>query len=258
MSIDYDHSRNPHTLDSPRHALPIVFRDRRPQSLLDVGCGTGTWLKAAHEFGIQDLRGVDGIRVGADQFEVSHDLFQQSDLTLPIDLNRKFDAVLCLEVGEHLDPNHASTLIASLARHADWILFSAACPGQPGQHHVNCQWPAYWQKRFNDQGFACSDEIRWRMWNVREIQPWYRQNIFSAERHPELAGTEERIDPVIHPDMLHLFVEEGCHAYNREIEIGRMPVEWYVTAPLTAALGKLRQRFRNGNSSDRSGAQPGS
>jgi len=80
-------------------------------------------------------------------------------LTRSWDLKRKFDAVLCLEVAEHLDSAFAPTLIDALIKHGNLIYFSAACPGQTGQHHVNCQWPVYWQQLFNERGFACEDDL---------------------------------------------------------------------------------------------------
>jgi ubiquinone/menaquinone biosynthesis C-methylase UbiE len=41
MAIDYEHSQNIHTLNGPQAALPVLFADNKPTSLLDVGCGTG-------------------------------------------------------------------------------------------------------------------------------------------------------------------------------------------------------------------------
>jgi hypothetical protein len=35
--------------------------------------------------------------------------------------------------------------------------------------------------------------IRWAIWDVEEIEPWYRQNIFTAKRVPDLAWEEVRI-----------------------------------------------------------------
>src|SRR5271156_330239 len=144
MAIDYDHSQNLHTLGGPQTTFPFLFADAKPHSLLDVGCGAGNWLKAALNFGMQDVFGVDGVAMPRDKLLVAESLFRQQDLTRPWSLGRRFEVVLCLEVAEHLDKSHANALIDSLVGHSDWVFFSAACPGQPGQHHVNCQWPGYW------------------------------------------------------------------------------------------------------------------
>lgn len=204
MTIDYDYQNNRHTKTGAGAALPYLFPAEKPASLLDVGCGIGTWLQAALEFGIPEVFGVDGSPIHPDQLLVPPALFMQQDLTRPLTLGRKFAAVLCLEVAEHLDEEAGKNLIRSLTQHGDTIYFSAACPDQLGQHHINCQWPAYWQSLFNAEGFTCSDDIRWEIWECREIERWYRQNMFLAVKSDTQAGREKRIPAVVHPEMLDL------------------------------------------------------
>ena len=247
MSIEYDHSANHHTLAGPRAVIPVLFEERKPRSLLDVGCGTGTWLNAARAFGIIDVFGVDGVDIPADQLLIPPDLFRQQDLTVPWSLGRSFDAVLCLEVAEHLDEAYGPPLIKTLAAHADTIFFSAACPGQPGQHHVNCQWPVYWQQLFNDEGYICDDSVRWRMWSVAAIEPWYRQNLFLAQRAPERAGREPRIHAVLHPEIVSsgdgTFTSQTRQRLLRQIEAGSQEVIWYLRTPIKACWKKLERRI---------------
>jgi hypothetical protein len=167
-------------------------------------------------------------------------------LSEPFDLGRRFDLALCLEVAEHLDADAGAVLVDSLAAHSDAIFFSAACPGQPGQHHVNCQWPEYWQALFNARDFACSDAIRWRIWNDSRIEPWYRQNMFFAFRDCPSAGKEPRIAPVIHPEMKPIFEDVACERYRvaqvRGIARGSMPLTWYFSTAVTGLWGKLHRR----------------
>jgi SAM-dependent methyltransferase len=203
--VDYDHSENVHTLSGAVAALSSLLGGQTPdgplpESLLDVGCGTGTWLRAALDLGVADVFGVDGVNVAPDRFYAPKSLYRQIDFTKPFDLGRGFDVVLCLEVAEHLPANAAEAFVTSLAKHGDLILFSAAIPNQPGQHHVNCQWPEYWQAIFNRAGYACEDSLRWRIWRDTRIEPWYRQNVFRAQKDAA-AGTEPRIEAVLHPDM---------------------------------------------------------
>ena len=49
-----------------RAVLPMLLRTTTPSSLLDVGCGIGTWLRAALELGIDDLIGMGGVEVTPD------------------------------------------------------------------------------------------------------------------------------------------------------------------------------------------------
>ena len=60
------------------------------------------------------------------------------DLSVPQYLPKKFDWVLCLEVGEHLDSKYEKTLVENIARHAKkGAIVSWAVPGQGGHRHVN-------------------------------------------------------------------------------------------------------------------------
>ena len=241
MKIDYDHDRNTHTPEGAVAALSTILGSNRPKSLLDVGCGTGTWLRAAIELGIANVLGVDGVVLAQGRLKVANTIIERLDLSKPFDLGRRFDMTLCLEVAEHLPANSSDGFISSIVSHSDSILFSAACPGQPGQHHVNCRWPTYWQSLFNKHGFACDDSIRWQIWDDSRIEPWYRQNIFWVHRAPEKAGREPRLKGVIHPDMYNDMMKLNSFESRLEIEKGGMPVTWYVATPAQAAVAKLRR-----------------
>jgi hypothetical protein len=245
MSVDYNHSQNIHTLTGPQVALPVLFADNKPSSLLDVGCGTGTWLKAAIDLGISDFFGVDGLEIPSDKLHVPVEKTRLQDLTRPWSLERRFDIAICFEVAEHLDGTFAPTLIDSLVKHSDTIFFSAACPGQIGQHHVNCQWPAYWQQLFNERGFVCEDSIRWKLWDDSRIEPWYRQNLFIARRNAASAGHEPRIKAVLHPDMLLLVLPENerFQAHIKQIEDGHMGLHWYLKIPILGFSKKIKRHI---------------
>ncbi|HTA29596.1 MAG TPA: class I SAM-dependent methyltransferase [Candidatus Cybelea sp.] len=240
MGVEYDYSQNTHTVDGPRTALPLILEEAKPRSLLDVGCGLGTWMKAALEFGVQDVFGVDGVGVEARKLLVAENLFHQCDLTKPWSLGRRFEAALCLEVAEHLEEAAATSLVDSLIAHSDVIYFSAACPGQPGQHHVNCQWPGYWQNIFNERGYVCSDAIRWKIWSNKSVECWYRQNLFTARKNAAQAGKEARIPAVLHPEVSEMIIRRAA---VERIEDGRMSVGWYAGIPFLAMKNKLARRL---------------
>jgi SAM-dependent methyltransferase len=243
MTIDYDHKQNFHPLEGAAVALPEIFGSNVPASLLDIGCGTGTWLRAALDLGVSNVFGIDGVRVAQEHLHVAKETIGYLDLAKPFNLGRQFDVALCLEVAEHLPEESSDGLISSITNHSDSILFSAACPGQPGQHHVNCHWPTYWQRLFNRYSYACDDSIRWQIWGDERIPPWYRQNIFWARRNPANAGREPRLIAVIHPDMRQDIA--GANLVN-EIGEGSMPAMWYLTTPARAAVAKLRRLIRSG------------
>ena len=73
MVIDYDHAQNRHTMDGATAALNELFKSNLPESLLDVGCGTGTWLRLRppKSWGINDILGIDGVAVAEAQLACS-------------------------------------------------------------------------------------------------------------------------------------------------------------------------------------------
>ncbi|MGH9522534.1 MAG: class I SAM-dependent methyltransferase, partial [Terriglobales bacterium] len=49
----------PGSLRSAREVVPLLIRMVAPESVVDVGCGTGSWLAAFRESGIYDVMGID-------------------------------------------------------------------------------------------------------------------------------------------------------------------------------------------------------
>jgi len=243
--VDYDHrtAQPLHSVDGAKEGLRTIFPAEFPRTVLDVGCGTGSWLRAALNLGAEEVLGIDGAEIPPGLLHVASENIRTADLGSPLDLGRRFDLVLCLETAEHLEPEQAGVLADSLVRHGDLILFSAAAPGQDGIHHVNLQWPSYWQKLFNDRGFACSDAVRWSIWENPRIEPWYRQNMMMVSRNEKLAGTEPRILPVLHPEVVAAWGRIWDDA--KAIENGTLPLGWYAAVPFKAALAKVR-RFTSG------------
>jgi hypothetical protein len=218
-----------------------MFDEVPPASLLDVGCGLGVWAKAAMSFGIRDVLALDGGDVDPQTLLVPQKHFRRQLLNEQFSLGRKFDVALCLEVGEHLDEPDARVLISNLINHSDLIYFSAACPGQPGDHHVNCQWPDYWQNLFNAEGYVCDDAIRWKLWNVSEVGFVYRQNLFMARRDPLHAGREPRIRSVVHPELVEVWEDDAAIdrrvKWRQRVEQGSETISWYLTVG-PRALGR--------------------
>src|SRR5688572_27693336 len=107
-------------MDHGRRCPYSLVPTSRP--MLDVGCGTGNWLRAAQGFGVAFVLGVDGVPPDSLQIAPAH--FLQLDLTQPLQLEQRFEVALCLEVGEHLPGKSAAVLIRSLTAHADCVLFS--------------------------------------------------------------------------------------------------------------------------------------
>jgi SAM-dependent methyltransferase len=164
------------SLRSARTVVPIVMELLKPGSVVDVGCGRGTWLSVFAEHGIADVVGVDGDYVDRRTLLIPPDRFVAHDLTTPLRLHRTFDLVVSLEVAEHLPVACAGEFVASLTSLGSAVLFSAAVPGQGGTHHVNERWQDYWAALFAQRGYGVVDCVRWTVWARHDVEPWYAQN----------------------------------------------------------------------------------
>ncbi|MEY3277251.1 MAG: hypothetical protein RL153_2519 [Verrucomicrobiota bacterium] len=170
---------------SARAVVPLVLRMFPARSVVDVGCGSGTWARAYAEAGCEVL-GIDGHVVRDEQLLIPPDRFERRDLSQPLALGRRFDLVNCLEVAEHLDPSRGPSFVSNLCDLGDVVVFSAAVPGQGGTHHVNEQWPSYWLPLFEKKGFTPIDCLRWQLWEREDVAWWYVQNMFAFVRTPRL------------------------------------------------------------------------
>jgi SAM-dependent methyltransferase len=185
--------------------VPLVLSLPRPSSVIDVGCGVGTWLSAFRRHGIQDSLGVDGECVDKTMLKIPPEHFMPFDLTQPLHLNRKFDLVVSVEVAEHLSVEYARGVVDSLTELGPAVLFSAAIPFQGGTGHFNEQWPGYWAKYFQDRQYRVIDCFRNALWANENVQWWYAQNLLLFIQRPFvrllLTGKSARFFSVsvIHP-----------------------------------------------------------
>ena len=160
--------------------LPIVLSLVDATSIVDVGCGPGSWLHVARRLGVSELTGIEGEWAAewfphepttADPFELIYANLED-ELRLP----GVFDLAICIEVIEHLSPIRGESFIAELCRCAPHVLFGAALPGQRGPNHLNTQWPSYWAACFATHGFRPLDVVRARVWGDDDLLVHYRQN----------------------------------------------------------------------------------
>lgn len=175
-------------LSSARVIVPLVLQFVRPKSVLDIGCGQGLWLKAFEEQGISDVLGYDGAYVELDKLQISKEKFIGADLEQPMNIGRTFDLAMSVEVGEHLSDKASRAFVKNLTDSAPVVLFSAAIPGQGGVHHINEQWPQYWEERFKERGYVPVDCLRHRVWADNRVAFFYAQNIMFYVQESELSN----------------------------------------------------------------------
>ncbi|QEH34353.1 hypothetical protein OJF2_28900 [Aquisphaera giovannonii] len=241
------------SLRSARAVVPYVVSLLSPQSVIDLGCGVGTWLRAFEEQGVTSFLGLDGDYVDLDALEIPRDRFLPRDLTRPTGVTDRFDLAMSLEVAEHLPPEWAPHFVDELVGLSDAVLFSAAIPSQGGTNHINEQWQSYWRDLFVERGYRPVDCLRPRFWSDPNVTPWYRQNAFLylkkslLERRPDLQAEAERLSVIpfdcVHPELFESVLElreRSRPRPNLRTVVGDLPraikdsVEW--------RLGKLADR----------------
>ena len=108
--------------------------------------------------------------------------FIRHDLTLPLDLGRRFKLVPCWEVAEHLPESAADTLLDTIVRHvAEYLVFSAAARGQGGSGHINEKSASWWRRRLVTHGLRLFGPETNRLRRIlrQVVGPcwWYARNV---------------------------------------------------------------------------------
>jgi SAM-dependent methyltransferase len=185
---------------SAQKIVPLVLSLLKAKSVVDVGCGDGSWLAEFLRHGVHDVRGLDGASLPAEVLKIPAPSFAPCDLRRPFHLDRQFDLAISMETAEHLPVARAEGLVADLVRSSPHVLFSAAIPWQRGHYHLNCRWPDYWQKLFRKHDYLAFDIIRPQIWNDDTIEFWYRQNSIlyvrrdHAEQNPALRDLMDDVE----------------------------------------------------------------
>jgi hypothetical protein len=148
-----------------------------PRSVIDFGCSRGAWLREWRAHEVQDIVGVDGGYVDREQLEFDPARFVVHDLATPFHHGRRFDLAQSLEVAEHLPPSRARSFVGDLTAHAPAVLFSAAQPGQGGEHHINEQPAEYWRRLFAEHDHVAIDCLRPLLARDGGVPAWYRYNL---------------------------------------------------------------------------------
>lgn len=141
-----------------RATLAYLVQRFHIQTMLDVGCGPGGMIDAAAALGV-DALGIDG-----DSTITRPDVLIHDFTTGPLK-TADFDLIWCVEFVEHVAVDYEQNYLATFS--GGRVLFlTAAPPGFPGHHHVNCQPEAYWIALLAQHG--------WK-WDIEATQ-WVRDN----------------------------------------------------------------------------------
>ena len=203
--------------------LGILYDIYKPVSVIDVGCGMGSWLTVAESLGSKILRGLDGEWITKDMLLSKNIDFTPTKMEDEIAIDVQYDLCISLEVAEHLSPTRSKTFIETLCNASNVILFSSAVKYQGGTNHINEQWQSYWIELFKENRFECYDIFRNIIWENDEVELWYRQNIFLFINENGLKSNldlrmlksmEKSIPNIIHPK----YYEAKVLNHNKDIQ----------------------------------------
>ncbi len=222
MAKFWYHERHKRTHPSASSILKLINSFYVFESVVDLGCGVGTWLFSAKELGVKTVQGFDGSDIDPNHLMIDTSEFRRFNLNGSFESKATYQLGISLEVAEHINPNSADEYIKLLTSLSPLILFSAAIPGQGGSGHINEQEPSYWIEKFNQQGFELFDIIRPQIWNRSEILPWYKQNcllFIHKSLSPSLKLKLQNLENwngvhLVHPDIFKMKVDDTRSPYK--------------------------------------------
>jgi hypothetical protein len=133
-----------------------ILIENKIKSIVDFGCGPGFYLKNIKDI-VDYFEGYDG---NPNTPLLTDGLCSVLDLSKDFDLNKKFDCVLSLEVGEHIPKDFESIFLDNITKHSsNLVILSWAIVGQGGDGHVNCQNNDYIISEMYKRGFSYDEDL---------------------------------------------------------------------------------------------------
>jgi hypothetical protein len=217
---------------SAKALVPSLVRLLQPRSVIDVGCGTGLWLKEFVDTGLPIAQGVEGPWLPEALLSIPADLVLRHDLSEGITLDCRFDLVICLGVANYLGGKLAKRLVETLTGLGSVVLFSPSGPGKRSGENRQTDTCELWNKLFAERGFEAFRGFAKHIAREGEVDSRYtREMVFYRDRRdrngvdldmrhldgPPKAVALDRVQPVV----------MTC---ARDVELTRRFVASYATA----------------------------
>ena len=122
------------------------------KSVLDLGCAEGHSAKFFKDKGCSVL-GIEGSKQAVKNSVIPKNTTEWDFNAGPF-ITDHHDLIWCCEVLEHIEEQYAQNILDTM-KNAEYIVVTAAEPGQGGYHHVNCQPASYWICKISQMGFQC-------------------------------------------------------------------------------------------------------
>ena len=136
-----------------RGTLQFLINTFGIRTMLDIGCGPGGMIDLALARGVH-AHGVDGdftVKCEPEELRLRitfHD-FTTGPAILPWG---NFDLGWSVEFLEHVEEQYQDNYMQAFKK-CQYVIATAAPPGYPGHHHVNCRDQEYWHEVFDRCGF---------------------------------------------------------------------------------------------------------
>lgn len=184
---DWQAKRNRYHTNIDKLTKWIIDEHGPFKSSLDLGAGDGRYSYNLANTGT-DAYAVEGHKWELPQMPTQSVNCITHNLNKPLNLNRNFELVLCIEVAEHLPELSADILCDTISKHCGKLLiFTAAQPGQTGEGHINCQPKQYWIDKLSKRGlFFLQEEstfisINWKS-ILRKKMSWLYKNVMIFQK----------------------------------------------------------------------------
>ena len=172
------------TLPTAPSVVDCLINEFSPHSVVDVGCGTGVYLREFRKRGLE-IRGYEGSDAAIRRALVPPGAILSQDLRHGLKPDTSFDLVISFEVGEHLPASSSLQYVRNVAILGPTVVFSAAQPGQGGTDHINERISEYWIKHFEGEGLEFRRERTQRVRHnlrTRNVAWWLPANLLVFER----------------------------------------------------------------------------
>ena len=155
-----------------------ISTELKPESVLDIGCGPGTYVKSLRDIGI-NAKGLD-----IDDRVIGKEHLEHKSL-LDIE-DEKSDVIICLEVAEHIEKEKEDLVVEKVVSTVGkTLIWTAAAVGQGGIGHINCKNKEEWAEKITKAGLKRNTELEQKLIDyIRQDRHlgWFPQNLLYFER----------------------------------------------------------------------------
>ena len=161
--------------NSAKRILPIVFDAVHPKTVVDVGCGVGTWLDVARSLGASTV-GYEGEWVKSCRRPIPASTSAPPTSNSACEPGQTFDLAISMEVAEHLSPSAPTASSPISWRWRRTCCSAPRCPGRAATTTSTSSGRATGPTASPPMATAPRDIVRPAVRDDRRVAYWYRQN----------------------------------------------------------------------------------